>query len=121
MHPAKLAISPEFSEAARSIAASLADFGISFDHVRIRLRNNPDTTVTVLDTTVAFSSSSSAPALDLTVPVETIGQTFNALIEYVGPNGPVYAGTILLQSYAPGEEPPKQQSRCSTSSVRARS
>jgi hypothetical protein len=108
MHPGKIAINPVFSPTARTIAKNLADFGITFGQVRVTIRNNPDTTIAVLDTTVAFTPSSSALSLDLTVPVESVGQVFNALVEYIGEGDVVYSGTVLVQSYAPGGEPPEQ-------------
>jgi hypothetical protein len=108
MHAGKIAINPEFSPTARTIAKSLADFGITFGQVRVTIRNNPDTAITVLDTTVAFTPSSSPLALDLTVPVEAVGQVFNALVEYIGQGGVVYSGSLLVQSYAPGGEPPEE-------------
>lgn len=107
---AKIALTPEFSPAAKNISAALGDFGITFDHVRIALRNNPDTSVVVVDTTVAFGSTSSALTLDLTVPVDVDGQIFNALIQYIGPSGVVFSGTMLVQSHAPDQPAPEQPS-----------
>lgn len=108
-HAAKIALNPVFSPAAKSISAALGDFGITYDHVRITIRDNPDTNIVVADTTVAFGPTSNALTLDLTVPVDQDGQIFNALVRYTGPTGVVFSGTILVQSYAPGGQVPEQQ------------
>ncbi|MBV9493493.1 MAG: hypothetical protein JOZ54_04555, partial [Acidobacteria bacterium] len=34
-------LNPVFSQSARTVAASLGDFGLTFDRVRIIVRNNP--------------------------------------------------------------------------------
>src|SRR5205823_5704560 len=62
----RVAFSPVFSTTAAATYARMADFGISFDSVRVVLRDYPDTTRTVKDTTVAFTPSSSDLPLDLT-------------------------------------------------------
>jgi hypothetical protein len=108
-HAARIELNPVFSESAQTIAASIADFGITFDHVRIAIRDNPDTTRLVVDTTIAFGSTSAALTLDLTVPVDVDGQIFNALVQYIGPSGVVYSGTILVQSHPADQPAPEQQ------------
>jgi hypothetical protein len=104
----RISLNPVFSASAKTIAASIADFGITFDRVRVRIRNTPDTTTAVLDTTVAFGPSSAPLVLDLTVPVVEVGQSFNALVEYIGTTGVVYSGSIIVQSYAPDGPTPEQ-------------
>src|SRR5512133_1293588 len=49
----RLSFEPVFSQAARLAAASLADFGIKFDHVRVVIVRPPADTVK--DTTIAFA------------------------------------------------------------------
>jgi hypothetical protein len=104
----RIALNPVFSDVARTISASLADFGITFDRVRVRIRNSPDTNTVVADTTVAFGPSNENLVLNLTVPVDQIGQSFNALVEYIGTTGVVYSGTVIVQSYAPDQTAPEQ-------------
>jgi hypothetical protein len=108
-HAGKIGLAPEFSPAARSVAAALGDFGLTYDHVRVTIRNNPDTNSIVADTTVDFAPSSQNLTLDLTVPVDVDGQIFNALLQYIGPSGTVFAGSILVQSHAPDQPAPEQQ------------
>lgn len=110
--PAKLAarvgISPEFTPAARAIAASLGDFGLAFDRVHVAIRHTPDTASIVLDTIVSFTPTSESLPLDLSVPVDSVGQLFSALIEYAGPNGVVFRGSKIVKSYAPGGQAPEE-------------
>jgi hypothetical protein len=108
MHAGKVALNPVFSPSARTIAASLGDFGITFGQVRVTIRKHPDSTVAVLDTVVAFTPSSNSLTLNLTLPVDSVGEVFNALVQYLAESGPVYAGSILVTSYAPDQEPPEQ-------------
>lgn len=108
MHAARIALNPVF--ASTGAAAAIGDFGLTFDRVRVAIRNNPDTTKAVLDTTVSFSPTSQAFALNLTVPVFVDHQIFNALVQYIGPSGVIFSGSVLVQSYSPDEPAPEEQS-----------
>ncbi|MEO7084671.1 MAG: hypothetical protein ABI442_11250 [Gemmatimonadaceae bacterium] len=77
---AKIAFAPIFSSAARAAAARLADFGISFDHVRVMIvRPVADT---VKDMTIAFAPGQSDVTLDLDVAVRQDGESFHVAIDY---------------------------------------
>jgi hypothetical protein len=99
----QIELNPVFSQTARTVATNLADFGLSYDRVRITVRNNPDTTMIVLDTTIAFGSSSNDLILNLTVPVNIHGQVFNTRVQYAGDSGVLYAGAVVVKSHAPGQ------------------
>ncbi|HEY4218999.1 MAG TPA: hypothetical protein VGM67_17780 [Gemmatimonadaceae bacterium] len=75
---------PTFSRSAQFAAANAVAFGVRYDSVHVVLRGFPDTTVIVKDTTVFFSSdgSDSTLTLDLTVPVTSDGQRFDAGIGF---------------------------------------
>ncbi|HEY4307263.1 MAG TPA: hypothetical protein VGM82_22520 [Gemmatimonadaceae bacterium] len=110
MHAGRIALNPVFEPTAKAAVASLGDFGLSFDHVRVAIRKAADTTKVVLDTTVAFTSSSGTLTLDLTVPVDNDNEVFNALVQYLGSSGAIFAGSVNVQSYAPGAAPPEGNS-----------
>ncbi len=103
----RLSLNPVFTPATKTISASLADFGITFDHVRVTVRNTPDTNTAVLDTTVAFAPSSSDLVLNLTVPVNEIGESFDALVQYIGTSGTIFSGHVVVKSFAPDQSPPE--------------
>ncbi len=106
-HGARIAFAPVFSKSAANALARLADFGITFDHVRVVIvRPVADT---VKDTTIAFAPGQSDVTLDLTVNINSDGETFNAGLDYTGPTGVVFHGAGTVQSYAAGDTPPAQQ------------
>ncbi|HEY4307264.1 MAG TPA: Ig-like domain-containing protein [Gemmatimonadaceae bacterium] len=105
---ARLSVNPVFSPSAKAISATLADFGITFDHVRVSVRNLSDTSIVVFDTTVAFGPTSSNLVLNLTVPVTRVGEAFNTLVQYLGASGAVYAGEVELHSYATDGAQPEE-------------
>lgn len=105
-----LAMSPVFSKTAQFVAQRLADFPtLQYDSVRVLIRGNPDTTVIVKDTTVFFDKNSRELTLDLTVPVATDGQRFNAAMDYRGPVGTVFRGVAIIQSHRADQPAPAQQ------------
>jgi hypothetical protein len=48
-HSGRIELNPVFSERARSVAAVLGDFGLTFDRVRVTIRNHPDTTIVLFE------------------------------------------------------------------------
>ncbi len=104
----RIGLNPVFSQSARSVSASLADFGLAFDRVRVTIRNNPDTAVVVLDTTVAFTPTSKSLTLDLAVPVDEDGEVFNARVQYIGSTGVLFSGSVLVKSHAANQPAPEQ-------------
>ncbi|HEX3866764.1 MAG TPA: hypothetical protein VHV78_08435, partial [Gemmatimonadaceae bacterium] len=104
---ARVGFAPVFSTSAIAAAGRLADFDISFDHVRVVLvRPVADT---VKDTTIAFAPGQSDVTLDFTVDVEAVGESFGASIDYTNPSGVVFHGDGTVQSYAPDQPAPAQQ------------
>ena len=104
----RISLNLVFLLAARTVAASLGDFGLTYDRVRVVVRNNPDTSKVVVDTTVAFGPSSNSLTLNITVPIAIKGQVFNTRVEYAGNAGVLYGGKVLVKSYRPGEAAPEQ-------------
>src|SRR5262249_37614173 len=103
---ARLALSPVFSKAAAAAYAQLADFGITFDHVRVTIVRPPSDTL--IDTLVAFTPGHADLTLDLPVPVLTDGETFNAGLDYTSPSGVVFHGQGTVTSHAPDQPAPPQ-------------
>ena len=75
----------------------------TFDRVRVIVRNNPDTTAVVVDTTIAFGPTSSSLTLDLTVPGrrQTASCSTRAC-NTSGTSGVLYSGAVLVKSHAAG-------------------
>jgi adhesin/invasin len=110
MQAGRIALNPVFSQSARTIAASLGEFGLAFDRVRIAVRKSPDSTRVVSDTTVTFGPTSNSVTLDVAVPVDSTGEVFNALVQYIGSSGVVFSGSVLVKSHAPNQPAPGQGS-----------
>ncbi|HEX3866808.1 MAG TPA: Ig-like domain-containing protein [Gemmatimonadaceae bacterium] len=96
-----------FSRSAAAAFAELDDFGITFDHVHVVVVQPPADTVA--DTVVAFAPGQADLTLDLTVPVVTDGETFNAGIDYTNPSGVVFHGEGTVQSHSADQPAPTQQ------------
>ncbi len=94
---ARIGFQPVFSVAARAAAAHLADFGISFDHVRVVIVRPPSEVV--VDTTIAFAPNQQDVTLDLAVAVHADGESFHASIDYTNPSGVVFHGEGTVQSH----------------------
>lgn len=106
---ARIGFAPVFSRSAAYVADHADQFGIEFDSVRVVIRDTPDTSRIVADTTVFFNASSAALTLNLQVQAEVDGQRFDALMQYLGPAGQVvYSGHSIVQSYPVGGTPPAQ-------------
>jgi hypothetical protein len=106
----RIALAPVFSKAAEYAAAHLADFpSVRYDSVRVVIRGTPNTAQVVKDTTVFFNANSSDLTLELNVPVQNDGQRFQAGMDYRGPDGVVFSGTVLVQSHRPDQPAPAQQ------------
>ncbi|MEP6491727.1 MAG: Ig-like domain-containing protein [bacterium] len=104
---ARVGFAPVFSAAARVAAAHLADFGITFDHVRVVIvRPVADT---VKDTTIAFVPGQANVTLDLPVAVRVDGESFHASIDYTNPTGVVFHGEGTVQSHPVDEPAPTQE------------
>jgi hypothetical protein len=99
---------PVFSKSAEFAAANADAFGIHFDSVHIVIRGLPDTTVIVKDTVVAFASdgSDTTKTLDLTVPVTSDGQRFDAGLGYTFGGTLQFYGHGPVQSHSPNSPPP---------------
>ncbi|HXT17405.1 MAG TPA: Ig-like domain-containing protein [Gemmatimonadaceae bacterium] len=102
----RIGFAPVFNKTATYVAEHAADFGITYDSLRLVLRGFPDTTVIVKDTVIHFTQASADTSIDLLVPVQTDGQRFDAALQYRGPSGIVYSGHAEVQSYPPGGTPP---------------
>jgi Bacterial Ig-like domain (group 1)/Bacterial Ig-like domain (group 2) len=96
---ARIGFEPVFSPSAQATASRLADFGITFDHVRIVLAR-PVTGDVVKDTTIAFATGQAAVNLNLTVSVKADGESFRAGLDYTNPTGVVFHGEAIVQSHA---------------------
>ena len=97
---ARIGFEPVFSKQALAAAAHLADFDLTFDHVRVVIvRPVSDT---VKDTTIAFVPGQSDVTLDLTVAVHDVGESFDAAIDYTNPSGVVFHGTFFHRSWGSG-------------------
>lgn len=106
----RIGVAPVFSRQAQFVATNAGAFGLAYDAVRLVIRGNPDTTVVVKDTTIAFTSSSSAVTLDIPVPVVIDGQKFNVSLDYTSQtSGVLFHGTLVATSYRPGRPAPPQE------------
>src|SRR5215831_2476381 len=94
---ARISFAPIFSPAARAAAALLPDFGITFDHVRVRLVRPP--TEVVADTTIEFKPGQADATLDLTVPVRSDGESFQLSLDYLNGGALVFHGDGPVRSH----------------------
>lgn len=104
---ARVGFAPVFSAAARATAARLADFGITFDRVRVVIVRPPSDTVK--DTTIAFSPGQPDVTLDLSVEVRMDGETFGASVDYANASGVLFHGEGTVRAHAPDVPAPPQQ------------
>src|SRR5262245_36778565 len=103
---ARISFAPIFSPAARAAAALLPDFGITFDHVRVRIVRPP--TEVVADTTIEFKPGQADATLDLTVPIRTDGESFQLSMDYLNGGAIVFHGNGSVKSHAANAEAPLQ-------------
>ncbi|MGH7618042.1 MAG: hypothetical protein ACREPM_12500, partial [Gemmatimonadaceae bacterium] len=101
---ARLDFVPVFAPDARAAAARLADFGITFDHVRVVITRPPSEVV--IDTTIAYTNGEGDVTLDLTVEVKSANEAFDAGIDYTNPSGVVFHGEGTVVSHAPDAPAP---------------
>ena len=100
----QLSFTPRFSREAAAVYAQRAQFAaVNFDHVRIVLVRPPEETVK--DTTVEFNPSSPQLTLELTVKVDSAGETFNVSLDYLSGGVAVFHGQATVQSYLQGQVP----------------
>src|SRR5947207_12531404 len=86
----RISLAPVFTKAAQYVATHLADFGLTFDHVRVVIvRPVADTLV---DTTIVFTPGSGDVKLDLTVTVLSGGEKFTGSIDYKSGDAVVFHG-----------------------------
>jgi hypothetical protein len=102
----QLALRPEFSRTAAAVYSQLAAAGVNYDNVHVAVRDPLDTTKTVKDTIVSFSSSQDSLPVDMTVPVTADGQRFDAGLDYRNGQQSLFSGHIVVQSYRPGDAAP---------------
>ena len=107
MRVGRIAFAPVFSASARAAATQLADFGITFDRVRVVIVRPPSETVK--DTTISFAPGQPDVTLDLTVEVRTDNETFNVSIDYANASGVVFHGEGTVQAHAPDVPATPQQ------------
>jgi alpha-tubulin suppressor-like RCC1 family protein len=96
-----------FSRAATAAYTHLADFGISFDQVRVVIVRPPSDTVK--DTVIAFTPGQADATLDLTVDVHSNDEIFNAAVDYTDHGAVVFHGVGTVQAHAADQSAPPQQ------------
>jgi hypothetical protein len=98
---AVLRVVPRFSRETAQTAARLADFGISYDRVRITVRRPPADVVA--DTTFSFGPSQSEVTLTLEVKARSDGEVFDVTIQYLDNAVVVFEGSAPVQSHPPSD------------------
>jgi hypothetical protein len=104
---ARISFAPVFSSAARAVAALLPDFGISFDHVRVRIVRPPSEVV--VDTTIEFKPGQADATLDFTVTVRADGESFQITMDYLNSGVVVFHGNGAVKSHAADAPTPPQE------------
>ena len=104
---ARVAFAPVFAPTASIAASRLADFGITFDRVLVRIVRPPSETVK--DTTIAFTPGHADVTLDLSVEVRTDNETFGVSIDYANASGVLFHGEGTVQAHAPDAHAAPQQ------------
>src|SRR5215510_5130561 len=103
----QLSFTPRFSPEAAAVYAQRAQFAaVNFDHVRIGLVRPPSETVK--DTTIAFGPTSPPLTLELTVGVDSAGETFNISLDYLSAGVVMFHGQATVPSHPLGQVPPRQ-------------
>src|SRR5262245_44581057 len=93
---ARLLIEPRFSESAARTSSQLADFGIQYELARVVIvRPVADTLV---DTTIVFRPGQNDVTLDLTVPVHSDGEVFDAGMQFRDAARVLFQGTTKVAS-----------------------
>ncbi len=100
--PARIAFTPRFTSGPAS-GAQAADFGVSFDRVRVVIVRPPSTSV--LDTTVSFKPGDADLSLDLRVTTLVANEAFNVTLEYRDASRALFSGTASVIAQPLDAEP----------------
>ncbi len=100
----RILIAPQFSASAARTASQLADFNIRYDSARVVIvRPVADT---LIDTTLAFRPGQQDVTLDLTVPVHSDGEVFDAGMQFRDAARVLFQGNTKVASHASNESTP---------------